>query len=245
MSLLSKNIKFLRSKLGISQDDFATQIGVKRGVAGSIETGRTEPSVDLLLKLSEVFLVDVDSLIKLDIESLKNERDGIETSANDEVHHSNVIEYGKKEIVEVTQGKLITMSESKSGHKQTPFFNIVVSAGEHGITDWGMEEPTGFFIDIPSFRAADAAFPVLGFSMEPEISNGDIVGVKEMQKWDIVDTAGVYMLITDQERMIKRLKPDDDDDNMFWCLSNNYAPFKLLRTDIRKMFKVVACISIL
>lgn len=241
---IAKNINYLRTQKGYSQDFVAKAIGVMRTAISNYENGVSDPGVEKLMKIADLLGVSIGDLITKDFSSESSFLDNEvgDTKSGIKVKGEML---GKEITNEAVYNTIITKANVNSGYNKTPFFNIVVSAGEHGITDWGMEEPTGYFVDIPSFRAADAAFPVLGFSMEPEISNGDIVGVREMQKWDFVDTAGVYMLITDQERMIKRLKSDEEDDNMFWCLSNNYAPFRLLRTDIRRMFKVVACISVL
>ena len=233
---ISENIKYLREKSSLGQTDIANNLGVARTTISHYESGHSEPSIEKMMLLSEMFQVSISDLIEKDLsESLDTL-----TYVNNNNASGDITRLDKRKKDSLSKGEIKSIKDNR-----TPFYNVLVSAGEHGIMEWGREEPTGYIIDIPAFKAADAAFPVLGFSMEPEISNGDIVGVREMQKWDFVDTAGVYMLITDHERMIKRLKPDDDDDNMLWCLSNNYAPFKLLRTDIRKMFKVVARICVL
>lgn len=61
MSIGAK-IKEQRSKLGISQQKLANEIGVSVDTIRSLEIGRANPSVDTLLKLADLFDCTLDYL---------------------------------------------------------------------------------------------------------------------------------------------------------------------------------------
>jgi len=43
MPLFAKNLKFLRSRKGLTQAELAANLGIKRSVIGAYEEGRAEP----------------------------------------------------------------------------------------------------------------------------------------------------------------------------------------------------------
>jgi len=115
---------------------------------------------------------------------------------------------------------------------------LPASAGQMGLAAvFENEIPTGN-ISIPDITAT-AFFPVVGFSMEPEIRAGDHIGVKQIDNWDRLDTDKIYMIITGDDRMIKRLRQDTENDNTLWCVSTNYKEFKILKTEIKAIYHVV------
>ena len=65
--LLAKNIAFLRKSMGMTQTDLAKKIGFKKSTVGAYEESRSCPSIDTIIKLSDLFSVSIDDLLKLDI----------------------------------------------------------------------------------------------------------------------------------------------------------------------------------
>lgn len=65
------HIKEHRARLGMSQEELAEAIFVSRQTISNWETDRTYPDVQSLLLLSNLFDVSVDSLIKGDVEEMK------------------------------------------------------------------------------------------------------------------------------------------------------------------------------
>lgn len=119
----------------------------------------------------------------------------------------------------------------------SPFYdNLPVSAGQLGMIP-SEESPSGY-IKVPGVTAK-WFFPVIGYSMKPEINPGDIIGVNIVDRWDRVDPDKVYMIVTSEERMIKRLRIDNEDDGVLWCISPNYPEFKILKSDIHYIYQVV------
>ena len=64
---LQSNIRKLRNRLGISQYEMAEKLGINRPRYSSYEEYRCEPNISLIIKLSDVFDVSIDDLIKKDL----------------------------------------------------------------------------------------------------------------------------------------------------------------------------------
>lgn len=60
----SNNLKVLRKEYKLSQDDLASYLNLSSKTISSWEKGRSEPKIDMLLKLSNYFNVTLDELIK-------------------------------------------------------------------------------------------------------------------------------------------------------------------------------------
>ncbi|MCL2808018.1 MAG: helix-turn-helix domain-containing protein [Coriobacteriia bacterium] len=72
---LSKRIRELRQREGLSQEGLAECIYVTRQTVSNWETERSYPDVQSLLLLSALFNVSLDELVKGDIEMMKKELD--------------------------------------------------------------------------------------------------------------------------------------------------------------------------
>ena len=119
-----------------------------------------------------------------------------------------------------------------------PFYNdLPLSAGYRDAFDPGHENPTSY-ISFPN-SGADFFFPVSGTSMEPDINDGDIVGVKRVEREEGIVHGDVYMIVTNDARMIKRCYHDNNDPNLIWCVSPNYPSFPIHKNDVCALFKVV------
>lgn len=70
---LGKQIKKYRGELGFSQEVLAEKIYVSRQTVSNWENNKNYPDINSLLRLSEVFGVSIDILIKGDVEKMKEE----------------------------------------------------------------------------------------------------------------------------------------------------------------------------
>lgn len=67
-----KNIKYLRKVNNLSQDELAKELGYKSFTTiQKWESGLSEPSIDKLVSLSEIFDVSMDELLNQDIKAVK------------------------------------------------------------------------------------------------------------------------------------------------------------------------------
>ncbi len=60
---IGKNIRLLRIKQNITQDELAEKLFVSRQTVSNYETGRSRPDVDTLIRLSEILNVEVQDLL--------------------------------------------------------------------------------------------------------------------------------------------------------------------------------------
>ena len=61
--MLGKNLKDLRIKKGVTQDDMAELLNIKRQTYSAYERGVSLPDVTSLLKMAEFFGVSVDEIL--------------------------------------------------------------------------------------------------------------------------------------------------------------------------------------
>lgn len=59
---MKNNLKDLRQKEGISQDDLASILKVSRQTVNSIETGKFDPSLKLVMKMTKHFNVSLEKI---------------------------------------------------------------------------------------------------------------------------------------------------------------------------------------
>ncbi len=67
----SSNIKFLRKRRKRTQDDVAVSLDMKRSTLSGYENNVAQPGIAVLLAFSQYFNVAIDTLIKVDLKSLK------------------------------------------------------------------------------------------------------------------------------------------------------------------------------
>lgn len=75
MSIVSQNIKYLRKTNGLTQEQFARRIGIKRSLVGAYEEARANPPLDKLKIIANSFNITVDALIKHDIRKVRETPD--------------------------------------------------------------------------------------------------------------------------------------------------------------------------
>ncbi|WP_044397845.1 LexA family transcriptional regulator [Lacinutrix sp. Hel_I_90] len=67
MSIIQKNIKFIRSDRGFSQGQFAEVLNWSKSQVGAYEEGRASPPIEKLIQLSDYSKIPVDILIRHDL----------------------------------------------------------------------------------------------------------------------------------------------------------------------------------
>ncbi len=72
MKYLADNIRYLRKKLGWSQEKLAEMLGLNRGNIASYEKGTAEPRLENLMKMMQLFKVELIDLVEIDLSGMES-----------------------------------------------------------------------------------------------------------------------------------------------------------------------------
>lgn len=205
MNLIDRVKEFVLD-LGISEREFASVVGVGQRSVNYYFKGEQKPSLEFLSKVALAYpTVNIDWIITGEGEMIKS---------------NNKVSIFKPENLPKQVGKLFLAPIYES---------YPVSAGNMGLSAVRDEKPDGYaYTAMPGV----VFFPVVGCSFEPIIKAGNYIGTVKVDSWDRVDTEKIYFILTREERMIKRLRVDNNDNNILWCVSPNFREFKILKSDI-------------
>lgn len=183
------NLKLLRKKRGLSQQDVAAAINVARSTYTQYETGKRLPSIDVLTKLAEYFGVSTDEILGLD--NAKQEPIG---------KPIDPAEFPPQTLIRQPLPDL---------EKETALIPILgsVRAGYDYIAE---EEMLGWLKVEPSFKAMHPqafALYVKGDSMSPEIHHNDIAVCLPDQ--EIRDNDVAVICVNGDEGTVKRVRFED------------------------------------
>ena len=70
-----ENLKRLRQRKNISQDELARKLNIKQYVISSWEIGRSEPSINQIVELSNIFKIPTDYLLDKDVVIVSSEEE--------------------------------------------------------------------------------------------------------------------------------------------------------------------------
>lgn len=194
---------------GYTPTEIALKTEFDRGNISKILNRKLSPSDKFLDKFEEVYSIDLNK---------------IETSV-----YTNVTRIGGRNYSETDL------------FKPVPFYNINVSAGDVVFLDDGMlegKEPDDLMF-IPKNIDADIAFPTYGHSMYPEISNGDRVAYKIIKDWSFFNYGMKYLIITNEQRMVKYLKRHEKEGFVLLESRNkDFEPIDMPISSIRAILQV-------
>lgn len=119
-----------------------------------------------------------------------------------------------------------------------PLYDLPVSAGID-FNIHGSDKSIKGIIEIYGVKC-EAYFPIVGSSMEPLVDSGNWIGVNKIDIVNddpIINPTKIFFIITPDERMIKHIEYQYEDD-FITCKSPNYNPFKIPVNDIKALYRV-------
>jgi len=78
-----------------------------------------------------------------------------------------------------------------------PFFNVNLS--EITFSETGMfREPPEYYVNFRPFNDCDAFLPIYGDSMYPKYASGEIIAIREITNFDIIQWGEAYLVVADE-----------------------------------------------
>ncbi|WGQ11156.1 LexA family transcriptional regulator [Pedobacter gandavensis] len=226
MSNISPNLKYLRKKKGLTQQQFADAMGIKRSLIGAYEEDRAEPKYDLLKKIAEFFDLTIDEFI------------------NESISDS----WKPKLKSQGSNLRILSISVDKDDKENIEMVPVKASAGYLN----GFSDPE-YIKDLPKFQlplpflkqGTFRAFEILGDSMLP-IQSGSIILAEYLDNWNDVKIGETYIVISKNEGVVyKRAGNKFKENKELKLVSDNklYDPYTIASDDILEIWKAKAFIS--
>lgn len=226
MVKLNENIRILRKRLSITQDQFAQRLGIKRSLVGAYEEGRAEPRLELLQKMAEVFSISVDQLISQDFSQ--------QSPAGSKPDYSR-----GKEVLVVTVD-----SNQRDNIEFVPHKAAAGYLNGYADTEYVKELP---HFHLPNLRQGTyRAFEISGDSMLPLMPGSIIIG-EYVENLNSIKSGKTYVLVTQREGIVyKRVFNYLEENGSLFLVSDNrqYAPFQVSGSDVLEVWAAKAYISV-
>jgi len=228
------NIQFLRKRKKISQEDMATELGIKRSSLSGYELGNSEPNFDTLMRFSEFFKISLDKLLKLNLQSvsevyLKQLEQGID--------------------VDITGAKLRVLATTVDGENEENIELVPIKAKAGYSAGYGDPD---FIKVLPTFQLPFLdrskkfrTFQINGDSMPP-VSDKSWVTGEFVQNWNTIKDGYPYIVVTENEGIVFKMiyKQFDKNQTLLLCSTNPiYEPYEINVNEVNEIWKFVNYIS--
>lgn len=224
MSNIASNLKYLRKKHNLTQQQFADIMEIKRASVGAYEEDRAEPKYDLLKKIAEYYGLTMDELVNEQID------DKWKPAAKGAA--SNL--------------RVLSITVDKEDRENIELVPVKASAGYlngYGDPEYVRELPK---FSLPIFNQGTyRAFEIKGDSMLPLPSGSIIIG-EYVENWHDIKPGQTYVIISKEEGIVyKRVGQKYREDKGLKLVSDNkiYEPYWVASADILEVWKAKAYIS--
>jgi len=102
------------------------------------------------------------------------------------------------------------------------------------------------YVSLPNLSPNAVIIRANGDSMEPHIHDGDWVAVREVSNYNVIFYGQVYLVITNEYRLLKYLRRDEDEQHYVILRSDNkdYDDIRLSKAEIKHLFIVENVLSL-
>lgn len=224
MGKISENIKFLRKKKGLTQQQFADAMEIKRSLVGAYEEERADPKYDLLKKFADFFELSIDEII--------NEKIDAKWKPKPKGDASNV--------------RILSITVDKDDRENIELVPVKASAGYLN----GYSDPE-YVASLPKFslpifkQGTYRAFEIKGDSMLP-LPSGSIIISEYVEDWNDLKVGETAVIISSNEGVVyKRIGSKIRADRGLKLVSDNqiYEPYYITADEIVEIWKAKGYIS--
>lgn len=234
MQYLYQNLKLLRKRKKLSQEQLAETLGVSRSSVNAYENQLADPTLATLIKISDFFKVSIDRLLKQDLTLLAE-------SALGEIERGLDFDLQGKRL------RILSTTVDAQNKNQIELIPEKAKAGYvSGYAD------VEFLRDLPkvqlpflSSNKQYRVFPIAGDSMPP-VAHGSYVVAEYIDNWKEIKDLQACVLVTQSEGIVfKLIKNRLEQEGMVHLISTNpiYKPYTLAVTDLLEIWKFKYFIS--
>lgn len=214
---VNHRIRELRESKDMNKSEFSSLIGVDSSQYSKVESGKLQPTINMLMEISSRFSVSIDWLLK-----------GYQYNS-------------KNESLTVVEEQ----SASYNIDKAIPLLPVDAYGGNFSGSVQVLKHEAESYI-VPIFSGADFLIPVKGNSMYPKYNSGDLVACKKIESSTFFQWGKVYVISSDQGVLIKRVMSSINQDSILLVSENaeRYPAFELPKNEIHSLAIVIGVIRL-
>lgn len=225
---LGSNVKFLRMRKKLTQENLAENLSMTRSKLNCIETGQTKsPSIEDMLKFSVHFKMSLDTLVKIDLSKLGELK-------------LRELESGNDIYIKGGNLRVLAITVDKNNNENVEYVPIKAKAGYQA----GYNDPE-FLASLPKFSLPNLPtqgtfriFPTEGDSMLPIPEGSDVIG-KYTEDWQSIKpkTACIVILKSNQDFVFKMVTLQENKKFLLESLNPIYQPYEVEPDDVLEIWK--------
>lgn len=236
-SFWALNLKYLRKRKRLSQDDLSMQLSISRSKLNSHENGKTiNPPVEDLIRFSEYFKIGIDNLIRVNLSKLGELR-------------VRELEAGNDAYAKGTNLRVLSTTVDSKNRENVELVNEKAKAGYtagYGDPEYIAALPVFHLPHLPRERKY-RMFPITGDSMHPVPDGAWVVG-EFLEDWTTLARPTAAILVTHQQGIVfkiatlRTLKAETR--HLYLeSLNDQYEPYTLPLEEILEVWQFRSLIS--
>jgi transcriptional regulator with XRE-family HTH domain len=224
------NLKTLRKRKGLTQDELSSLLGIKRPTLNNYENSISQPTLDVQLAVSDYFGISIDMLVKVDLSKFSE-------------FQFEELEKGNDYY---TRGTKLRVLASTVGIDNEENIEMVPEKARAGYMA-GFADPD-YINTLPMYRLPFLrndrkyrTFQISGDSMLP-IPDGTWVTGEFVQDWTTIKSGEACIVLTREDGLVFKIVENRISLNgTFHLKSLNplYAPFDVKAQDIQEVWRFV------
>jgi transcriptional regulator with XRE-family HTH domain len=230
----SSNIKFLRKRLNLTQDEVADDLQMKRPTLSGYENNVSLPTIKALVAFSNYFHVSIDTLIKIDLRNLSNGQVSMITEGEDPY----------------IKGSKLRVLATTISPENIDNIELIPEKAKAGYAT-GFADPE-YIKMLPTFQLPFLnkerkyrTFQISGDSMLP-IPDGAFVTGEYIEDWTWIRNRQAYILLTLNDGIVFKVvenRVEEERKLILHSLNPAYEPYELHINEIKEVWKFVNFIS--
>lgn len=226
---LGKNLKFLRNRSKLNQQQLADDLGITRAALASYETDKTLPPVTVLLKLADYFSFHTDTLLRIPLERLSE-------------LELRQLEAGNDVFVSGSRIRVLATTVDSQNRENITLVPLKAKAGYTA----GYNDPE-YIRQLPVFQLpflqserSYRAFQTEGDSMLPIPSGAWVIG-EYIENWTSIKDGTPCIVVTADEGAVFKIIFNHlrQKKILLKSLNPEYTPYEIEAAEIREVWKFI------
>jgi transcriptional regulator with XRE-family HTH domain len=227
---LNTNLKFLRTRNKLTQQDLANALEVGRSALNGYEHQQSVPTIETILKISTYFKISVDTLLKVDLKKLPESK-------------ISELEKGIEDYIKGKYLRIVSTTVNKDNEDNIELVPVKAQAGyAKGYADNEfISKLPRYYLPFLDKNRKYRTFEIKGDSMLP-IKEGGLVTCEYVEDWmDIRNGLCYIILLKDDGIVFKRIFNEIQKEKRLILVSNNvmYKPYTVKIEDVVEVWKYV------